>query len=130
MDPAPPRSPEQFIADFFTEYTAAALDGDNDPADVVDRFHTPDIVQVADGIRLDRDRLIAHLRPVRKNLRDYRFEVAEVIADGDRMAVRMTIHATMRTTGTVTTEVFLFGEFTPDGKLRRADQLTRTVPAA
>lgn len=130
MDPAPPRSPEQFIADFFTEYTAAALDGDTDPADVVDRFHTPDIVQVADGIRLDRDRLVAHLRPVRKNLRDYRFEVEEVIADGDRMAVRMTIHATMRMTGTVTTEVFLFGEFTPDGKLRRADQLTRTVPAA
>ncbi|MFE6924805.1 hypothetical protein ACFVAV_27530 [Nocardia sp. NPDC057663] len=49
MDPAPPRSPEQFIADFFTEYTAAALDGANDPADV-DRFHTPDIVQVADEL--------------------------------------------------------------------------------
>ncbi len=127
MDPAPPRSPEQFIADFFTEFTAAALDGDNDPAEVVDRFHSPDVVQIADGIRLDRDRLIAHLRPVRKNLRDYRFEIHEVIADGDRIAARMTIHATMRKTGPLTTELFLFGEFTPDGRLRRADQLTRAV---
>lgn len=127
MNPAPPRSPEQFIADFFTEFTAAALDGDNDPAEVVDRFHTPDVVQVADGIRLDRDRLIAHLRPVRKNLRDYRFEIHEVIADGDRIAARLTIHATMRTTGPLTTEVFLFGEFAADGRLRRADQLTRSA---
>lgn len=127
MDPASPRSPERFIADFFAEYTAAALDGDNDPAEVVDRFHTPDVVQIADGIRLDRDRLIAHLRPMRKNLRDYRFEIHEVIAEGDRIAARMTIHATMRKTGTLTTDVFLFGEFTPDGRLRRADQLTRTV---
>ncbi|MGW5922127.1 nuclear transport factor 2 family protein [Nocardia fluminea] len=127
MDPVSPRSPERFIADFFTEFTAAALDIDNDPAEVVDRFHTPDIVQIADGIRLDRDRLIAHLRPVRKNLRDYRFEIHEVIADGDRIAARMTIHATMRKTGPLTTELFLFGEFTPDGRLRRAEQLTRTV---
>ncbi|MEU5405486.1 nuclear transport factor 2 family protein [Nocardia asteroides] len=129
MDPAMPRTPERFVADFFTAFTAAALDPGADPAAVVDRFHTPDVVQIADGIRLDRDRLVAHLRPVRKNLRDYRFEVHEVIADGDRMAVRMTIHATMRTTGTVATEVFLFGEFTPDGRLRRADQLTRALAA-
>ncbi|MFD8101109.1 nuclear transport factor 2 family protein [Nocardia fluminea] len=80
-----------------------------------------------DSIRLDRDRLIAHLRPVRKNLRDYRFEIHEVIADGDRIAARMTIHATMRKTGPLTTELFLFGEFTPDGRLRRAEQLTRIV---
>lgn len=130
MDPASPRSPERFIADFFTDFTAAALDGDADPAEVVDRFHAPEVIQVADGIRLDRDRLIAHLRPVRKNLRDYRFEVHEVIADGTRMAARLTVHATLRTTGSVATEVFLFGEFTPDGKLRRADQLTRRVAAA
>ncbi|MEV6219077.1 nuclear transport factor 2 family protein [Nocardia sp. NPDC051833] len=130
MDPASPRSPERFIADFFTEFTAAALAADADPAEVVDRFHAPEVVQIADGIRLDRDRLVAHLRPMRKNLRDYRFEVHEVIADGARMAARLTIHATMRTTGTVATEVFLFGEFTPDGKLLRADQLTRPVAAA
>ncbi|MEV0436574.1 nuclear transport factor 2 family protein [Nocardia sp. NPDC050413] len=127
MTPAPPRSPEQFIADFYTRFTAAALNIDNDPAEVIDRFHTLDAVQVAYGIRIDRDRLIAHLRPVRKNLREYRFEVHEAVAQGDRIAARMTIHATMRTTGPVTTEVFLFGEFTQDGRMRRLEQLTRAA---
>ncbi|WP_280449890.1 nuclear transport factor 2 family protein [Nocardia brasiliensis] len=130
MNPAPTPKPEQLLADFFTAYTAAAVDPDNDPAEVIDRFHTRDIVQVADGVRLDHDRLVAHLRPVRKNLRHYRFEVHEAVADGARFAARMTIHAQLRKADLVTTEVFMFGEFAPDGRLRRAEQLTRTVPAA
>ncbi|WP_069165570.1 nuclear transport factor 2 family protein [Nocardia altamirensis] len=122
-----PRPPEQFIADFFTAYTAAAVDQDNDPDEVIDRFHTLDIVQVADGIRLDRARLVAHLKPVRKNLRDYRFEVHEAFVDGERFAARMTVHAQLRKADAVVTEVFMFGEFASDGRLRRAEQLTRKV---
>ncbi|MFI6869439.1 nuclear transport factor 2 family protein [Nocardia sp. NPDC050406] len=119
----------QFITDFFTAYTAAALDPDLPAEEVIDRFHTPDIVQVSDGITLDRDRLVAHIRPVRKNLRDYRFEVHEALADGPRFAVRMTIHAQMRKEA-IDTEVFMFGEFTPDGRLRRANGHSRTLPTA
>lgn len=130
MKPNSRHTPEQFIANFFTSFTAATVADDNDPAAIVDRFHTADIVQIADGIRIDRDRLIAHLRPVRKKLTDYRFEVHEALADGDRIAARMTVHATMRKGDTVTTEVFLFGEFDADGRMRHAHQLTRAVPAA
>lgn len=130
MNHAPTRSAEQLVAAFFSDYTAAAMDLDNDPAEVIDRFHTSDIVQLADGVRLDRDRLVAHIKPVRKNLRDYRFEVHEAFMDGARFAARMTIHAEMRNRGTVASEVFMFGEFAPDGRLRRAEQLTRTVRSA
>ncbi|MFI6166426.1 nuclear transport factor 2 family protein [Nocardia sp. NPDC051052] len=117
--------PEQFIGDFYAAFTTAALT-DDDPVEVIDRFHTPDIVQIADGIRLDRDRLVAHLRPLRKNLRECRFEVHEAVFDGQRIAARMTIHARMRGDENVVTEVFLFAHFTPDGRMCRAEQLTRT----
>lgn len=126
MNSPPSGPPVRFIGDFYTAYTEAALTED-DPAAVVDRFHTPDIVQIADGIRLDRERLIAHLRPLRKNLREYRFEVHEAVAEGQRLAARMTIHARMRGDKQVVTEVFLFGHFAPDGRLRRAEQLTRHI---
>ncbi|MBC9724914.1 nuclear transport factor 2 family protein [Streptomyces sp. TRM68367] len=91
------------------------------------RYYTRDVVQVADGVPLDWDRPVAHLRPVRKNLREFRFEVHEAFTDGGRIATRFTIHARMRKGGPVSTRVHMFAEFTPDGLLRRAEQLTRAV---
>ncbi|WP_280382814.1 nuclear transport factor 2 family protein [Nocardia wallacei] len=129
MRPTPTHTPERFIADFLTGFTDAAVrDDGSDPGAIVDRFHTPDVVQISDGIRIDRDRLAAHLRSVRKNLREYRFDVHEAFADGNRIAARLTIHARMRKEA-LTTEVHLFGEFTPDGRMRRSHQLTRTLAA-
>ncbi|GGT03357.1 hypothetical protein GCM10010254_24610 [Streptomyces chromofuscus] len=121
------RPPEQFIADFFTTFTNAVVHGSEDASDLMSRYYTRDVVQVADGVRLDWDRLVAHLRPVRKNLREFRFEVHEAFAVGDRIATRFTIHARMRKGGPVSTRVHMFAEFTPDGLLRRAEQLTLTV---
>ncbi|MFG2295846.1 nuclear transport factor 2 family protein [Streptomyces sp. NPDC048603] len=60
------------------------------------RHHTPDVVQVSDGLPRDHDRLLAHLRPVRKNALDYHFEVHEAVAEGYRTAARLTIHARTR----------------------------------
>jgi hypothetical protein len=119
--------PEVFVRDFFTGFTREALEETNDPGDVVDRYYSPDIVQHSDGIVLDRAKLVAHLRPLRKNLEDYRFDVHEAVIDGTKLAARLTIHARMRRNRTVVTEVHLFGELLPDGRLRRTDQLTRTI---
>ncbi|QLY31315.1 nuclear transport factor 2 family protein [Nocardia huaxiensis] len=130
MNPISQRLPEQIVLDYFTEFTAAAIGEYDDPEPVFDRFHAPDIVQFSDGIRLDRDRLIAHLKSVRKNLVDYRFDVHEAIADGDRIAARLTIEGHMRKGDVITTEVHMFAEFTPDGRLRSSHGLTRTVPVA
>jgi len=85
-------------------------------------------VQYADGIRLDHAKLLAHIKPVRKNLIKGRFEVHEAVADGERVAARLTIHAQMRKGSTITTEVHFFGRFTPDGRLAEAHQLTRAMP--
>ncbi|WP_037682993.1 nuclear transport factor 2 family protein [Streptomyces cellulosae] len=127
VNPLPAKPPEQFIADFFTTFTDAVVHASEDASDLMSRYYTRDVVQVADGVPLDWERLVAHLRPVRKNLREFRFEVHEAFADGDRIATRFTIHARMRKGGPVSTRVHMFAEFTPDGLLRRAEQLTRAV---
>ncbi|MEV4679557.1 nuclear transport factor 2 family protein [Streptomyces kurssanovii] len=130
MNPLRTKPPEQFVADFFTSFTDAVVHGSEDAADLMARYYTRDVVQVADGVPLDWDRLLAHLRPVRKNLRQFRFEVHEAFLDGYRIAARFTIHARMRKGGPVSTRVHMFAEFTPDGRLRRAEQLTRPVTTA
>lgn len=118
--------PARFIADFFTSFNEHLLAGDEDAAIVVDRFHTPDIVQVADGHRMDREKLIAHTRPVRKNRPSSHIDVHEAIADNDRIAARYTLHVRQRGKD-LAIEVCFFGRFAPDGRMRQAHMLTRTV---
>ncbi|GAA2301745.1 hypothetical protein GCM10010402_70810 [Actinomadura luteofluorescens] len=128
MRPLNETEPGRFIADFYTSFTGDLLRGDEDPALIVDRYHTPDIVQFADGIRIDRDKLIAHTRPVRKNRPTSRVEVHEAVADGDRLAARYTLHVRQRGKN-LSIEVYFFGRFAPDGRMRQAHMATRTAPA-
>lgn len=128
MRPLSDTEPKQFIADFFTHFTDELLGSDEDAARIVDRYHTLDIVQVADGHRIDRDKLIAHTRPVRKRRPNSRIEVHEAVADGDRIAARYTLHVQDRGKA-FTIEVYFFGQFTADGRMRQAHMLTRTPTA-
>ncbi|MGC4864066.1 nuclear transport factor 2 family protein [Micromonospora sp. DT53] len=120
-------NPKEFITNFFTSFMSDLVRGDDDPAMVVDRYHTPDILQVADGNLMDRAKLIAHTRPARKHQTGARWEVHEAIADGDRIAARYTLHfQTAKRAGSV--DVHFFGQFAADGRMRRAHMLTRAVP--
>jgi len=121
--------PKQFISNFFTSFTDELLSTEGDPALIVDRYHTPDIVQVADGHRMGRDKLIAHTRPVRKNRPNSRVEVHDAIANGDRIAARYTLHVQQRGKN-LTIEVCFFGQFANDGRMRSSHMLTRTVSDA
>ncbi|MBE1530798.1 nuclear transport factor 2 family protein [Actinomadura algeriensis] len=127
MRPFDDIDPKEFIAGFFTDYTADLL-REEDPAVVIDRYHTPDIVEVADGHRMDRDKLIAHARPVRKNRPSQRIDVHEAATNGDRLAARYTLHVLQRGKE-LDIEVYFFGRFAPDGRMREAHMLTRTRPA-
>ncbi|MGA4845238.1 nuclear transport factor 2 family protein [Streptomyces sp. G5(2025)] len=123
--------PKKFIADFITSFHEALLrdDAAEDPERVFDRFHTPDIVQTADGHRMDRAKLIAHTRPVRKTRPGNRVEVHEAQADGDRLAARYTLHVETRKKS-LAIEVYFFGRFAADGRMRRSHMLTRTLEEA
>jgi hypothetical protein len=117
-----------FVQNFFDSFTREVVAG-HDAAELVDRYYTHDVELIADGVTLHRQRLIDHLRPVRKNLVDGWYDVHEAVRDGDRLAARFTIHAKMRQGRTVSTEVYLFGEVAPDGRIRRTTQATRDVSA-
>jgi hypothetical protein len=115
------------LREYLTRYPHEVAFGDEDPQAVFDRYHTPDFVLCNDGIRLDRDRLLAHVRPARKRAASVHTEVHETLASGDRVAARYTLTAVMHRGQTITTEIYMFGELANDGRLQRLDQLTRTV---
>lgn len=118
----------EFVAGFFDSFTREVVGG-ADASALVDRYYTPDVEQIADGVRLDRRRLIDHLRPVQKNLVAWQYDVHEALRCGDQLAARFTIHAEMRQGRKISTEVYLFGELAPDGRIRRTTQVTRDVSA-
>ncbi|MFJ2771680.1 nuclear transport factor 2 family protein [Streptomyces sp. NPDC087300] len=131
MTPLRTTAPEQFIGDFFTtftdELTRHGVDDDFTP--LMERYYTRDVVQIADGVRLEWDRLLAHLRPVRKNLEggSYRFDVQEALADGDRIAARLTLHVRDRRERLIDMEIQMIARFTADGRMRAAHQISRTL---
>ncbi|TDC19660.1 nuclear transport factor 2 family protein [Streptomyces sp. 8K308] len=129
MKPLAQNTPEKFLADFLMTFHEEVVRGDHDPSPAMARFYTPDIEMISDGVRLDWDKLVAHIHPVRRNLAEddgAGFDVHEALADGDRIAARLTIHARMRQKR-VSTEVVSFYTFTPDGLLRRSHGVTRSL---
>jgi hypothetical protein len=113
------------LVGYLKSYVEEMAFGEEDPASVVDRYHTPDVVWHTDGLRLDRDRLIAHARPVRRKASSCRLSVHETLTSGNRVAARYTLESVVRGQ-VIVNEVHMFGELAPDGRLRRIDQITRT----
>ncbi|MGH3736318.1 MAG: nuclear transport factor 2 family protein [Micromonosporaceae bacterium] len=124
------RTPGDDLIGYLTRYPEEIAFGADAPEDVLDRYHTPDYHVVNDGVRLDRQRLLDHVRPARKRASAVRVTVHDALVDGERVAARYRLDAVMRTGRTIITEVYMFGLLAPDGRLRRAEQLTRTLPDA
>ena len=113
---------------YLVSYVEEMAFGEDDPAAVLDRYHAPELEWRNDGRLLERDGLIAHARPARRNVIACRVEVHDALVDGDRIAARYTLHAELAK-GSVSTEIHMFGQVGADGRISRIDQLTRT-PAA
>lgn len=118
------------VAAYLTQYPQEVTFGEEDAGTVFDRYHTPDFVMCNDGIRLDREKLLAHVRPARKRAKGVRVEVHETVSAADRVAARYTLTAEMASGNTIATEIYMFGHLSPDGRLRRVDQITRNVSPA
>ncbi|MFG3259898.1 nuclear transport factor 2 family protein [Streptomyces sp. NPDC048172] len=119
--------PDRFLEEFYTAFQEEALTCEGDLGAVVDRYFSPGFLQVSDGIAIDREKLIAHLRPMRKMVESGHYEVREALADGDRLAARMVIRAVTRKGKRIDTEVHLFGALDAQGRFTRLDQITRTL---
>ncbi|MEV4711181.1 nuclear transport factor 2 family protein [Micromonospora sp. NPDC049374] len=123
-------TPRTDLTSYLIRYPQEAGLGDEDPATVLDRYHTPDYELVNDGVSLDRKRLLEHIRPARRRAAGLRVEVQQALVDGDQVAARYRLVAELRKGGTITTEIYMFGELAADGRLRRAVQATRILPSA
>ncbi|MET8354774.1 nuclear transport factor 2 family protein [Micromonospora sp. NPDC005206] len=122
-------TPRTDLTGYLARYPQEAGLGDEDPATVLDRYHTPDYELVNDGVLLDRKRLLDHIRPARKRAIGLRVEVEQALVDGGQVAARYRLIAELRKGGTITTEIYMFGELAADGRLRRAIQATRAIPS-
>lgn len=118
---------EQFLREFFAGFTAEVMAEPDAVESIVDRYYTADIEQIVDGVRMDRARLVQHVRPVQRNLRRYRYDVHEVWRYDEKLAARFAVHAELRSGRVMSTEVQLMAEFAPDGRMRRAHQMTRAL---
>jgi hypothetical protein len=112
---------------YLTHYPQQITFGDQDPDTVMDHYHTADFEMTNDGIRLDRDRLLAHVRTGRRNAAGVQVVVHDAVVNGDGLAARYTLTATMRKGQVIATEIYMFGRLAPDGRLRHVTQATRTV---
>lgn len=115
------------VADYLVHYPQEVAFGEEDAGAVFDRYHTPEFVMCNDGIQLDREKLLAHVRPARKRAKGVRVEVHETVSMADRVAARYTLTADMATGTVIATEIYMFGQCSADGRLRRVDQITRDV---
>ncbi|MBQ1048059.1 nuclear transport factor 2 family protein [Micromonospora sp. C51] len=123
-------TPRSDLTSYLIHYPQEAGLSDEDPATVLDRYHTTDYELVNDGVLLDRKRLLEHIRPARRRAAGLRVEVQQALVDGDQVAARYRLVAELSKGGTITTEIYMFGELAADGRLRRAVQATRTLPSA
>ena len=119
--------PGEDLAGYLHAFVRELTFGDDDPADVIDRYHAPGFEQLNDGIVLDRTKLAAHAKPARKNVVACELDVHETLRDGERVAARYTLHADMRAGLRLSNEIFMIGTLAPDGRLSRIVSTSRQL---
>lgn len=98
--------------------------------EAADRHFAPDYRQRTDGRWDDRDAFLAHIAHLRTVVAEGSIEVHDELYDGDHYADRHTVHVTKKDGSAVRTEVYLFGDFAPDGRFRRVEEVTLMIEGA
>ncbi|MFG2652237.1 nuclear transport factor 2 family protein [Streptomyces sp. NPDC048436] len=124
------RTPESLVSEFFNSYVKEVVFGSEDPQKSIDRFYTPDFVQIADGTEMNREQLAEHAPTAKQTFEKAHYEVHEAVHNGASVAARLTFHAVTRAGGAMDVDFYVFAELADDGKrVRRIHQLTRTHEA-
>ncbi|MYV98010.1 nuclear transport factor 2 family protein [Streptomyces sp. SID3343] len=90
----------------------------------IDRHFAPDYRQRTDGVWADRAGFAEHIAHLRTIVVGGSIEVHEELSDGSIYADRHTIDVHKADGSTVVMEVYVFGEFAPDGRFRRIEETT------
>ncbi|WP_035844782.1 nuclear transport factor 2 family protein [Kitasatospora azatica] len=110
--------------DIATALTDLLLTPGLDLQQAADRHFAPDYRQRTDGRWDDRAAFLQHIAHLRTVVATGSVEVHEEFTDGTRYADRHTVEVTKTDGATVRMEVYLFGEFAPDGRFRRIEETT------
>ena len=97
---------------------------DLDLDEALDRHFAPDYRQRTDGRWADRAGFAEHIAHLRQVVVGGSVEVVEELADGTRYADRHIVDVTKKDGSSVRMEVYVFGEFAPDGRFRRIEETT------
>ncbi|MCC9307815.1 nuclear transport factor 2 family protein [Kitasatospora sp. RB6PN24] len=116
--------------DISTALTDLLLTPGLDLDEAADRHFAPDYRQRTDGSWADRQGFLAHIAHLRTVVADGSVEVHEEFVDGHRYADRHTVNVTKTDGSVVRMEVYLFGEFAPDGRFRRIEETTLMLHGA
>jgi hypothetical protein len=119
--------PAEDLAGYLHAFVHELTFSDDDPADVIDRYHAPGFEQINERIVLDRAKLAAHAKPARKNVVACELDVHETLRDGVLVAARYTLHADMRAGARLSNEIFMIGTLAPDGRLSRIVSTSRQL---
>lgn len=95
-----------------------------DLTEAVDRHFAPDYRQRTDGRWDDRAEFTSHIAHLRTIVADGSVQVLDELVQGDRYADRHLVDITKTDGSTVRMEVYVFAEFTPDGRFRRIEETT------
>ena len=96
----------------------------------VEQYFTDDYRQRTDGVWSDRSEFIAHIEHLRTVVAGGGVEVHEELREGSRYADRHTVSVVKTDGATVRTEVYLFADVAPDGRLRRVHETTLMLDGA
>ncbi|MBL1098438.1 nuclear transport factor 2 family protein [Streptomyces coffeae] len=116
--------------DITTALTDLLFTPELDLNEAVDRHFTPDYRQRTDGRWDDRTAFLAHIAHLRTVVADGSVHVHEELVNGHLYADRHTVNVTKTDGTTVTMEVYLFGEFAPDGRFHRIEETTLMLQGA
>ncbi|MFB7666529.1 nuclear transport factor 2 family protein [Kitasatospora sp. NPDC056138] len=92
--------------------------------EAADRHFAPDYRQRTDGRWDDRQEFLTHIAHLRTVVAGGSVEVHDELTDGNRYADRHTVDITKTDGSAVRMEVYLFGEFAPDGRFNRVEETT------
>ncbi|MFE4017353.1 nuclear transport factor 2 family protein [Streptomyces sp. NPDC059101] len=98
--------------------------------EAVDRHFAPDYRQRTDGRWDNREEFTAHIAHLRTIIAGGEIQVLEELVQGDLYADRHIIDARKTDGSSVRVEVYLFGEFAPDGRFRRIEETTLMLQGA
>jgi hypothetical protein len=101
-----------------------------DLAEAVERHFAPDYRQRTDGSWADRNEFMEHIAHLREVVAGGSIQVMEELVQGNLYADRHVVDVEKVDGSKVSMEVYVFGEFAPDGRFRRIEETTLMLQGA